>query len=177
MVDQIVFAVFFLVDFSRYHTVLLFDDRQALIAGCRQTDKIRIELFSVFADYFRRIALRVDADKYYFHVFSLIAQLFQRVAVSQQLGWAYVRTVGITERQDDHFAFQIAQAERFAVAIGQCKITTNVFFAHIGTTRLHFGRRLTGSSRRSRSGRCRRSLFGLLFRLTSSQSSQRKSTE
>ena len=64
-------------------------DRQALIAGCRQADKVRVELFDVFADYFRRIALRVDADKYYFHVFSLIAQLFQRVAVSQQLGWAY----------------------------------------------------------------------------------------
>ena len=76
VVDQIVFAIVFLIDFGRNHAVLLFDNRQALIAGRSQSDEVGVELFGVFADDFRRIPFGVDADEHDFHIFSLIAKLF-----------------------------------------------------------------------------------------------------
>ena len=140
MVDQINIGRL-LLRFGRHHAVLLFDDRNALITRRSQADKVFVESFHIFVNYFRRIAFRVDADKYDGHIFGLLTQLIDHLAVSQQAGRADIRTVGITESQQNDFPFQAADGKRLAVARSQREITADIVFPHVGAEKFTvFGR-------------------------------------
>ena len=73
----------------------------------------------------RRVALRINSNKQRLHGLGRSAKLVERERNRLKLGWAHVRTIGITEIEYDELAAKIRIGAAMAGLIGKLKRTAD----------------------------------------------------
>src|SRR5690606_28988318 len=82
------------------------------------------ECLSVFAQNFRRIALRIDGNEQYLQVITVFAEQGLNLGSIHQGRRADVGALGKTEEHHDHLAFEVFQGPYPAVGIFQAETVT-----------------------------------------------------